>query len=75
MGRLGLPDQGVVWGDLAVAREPWMPAVLVEGAFMIIPEHEAALRTVEFQRSYARGILDGLEAFLGSVAATGDEGR
>ena len=62
--RLGLRDLGPLWGDLAVVREPWMPAVLVEGAFMIDPEHEAALRTPEFQERYARGVMEGIETFL-----------
>ena len=66
--RLGLRDLGVLWGDLAVAREPWMPAVLAEGAFMMIPSHEAALRTDEFRERYARGVLEGIETFLAGVA-------
>ena len=69
VARMGLPDLGVVWGDLAVVREPWMPAVLAEGAFMMIPSQEAALRTPTFQERYARGLLDGLEAFLRATAA------
>ncbi|MCG8467324.1 MAG: N-acetylmuramoyl-L-alanine amidase [Gemmatimonadetes bacterium] len=68
--RLGLRDLGLVWGDLAVAREPWMPSALAEGAFMIIPEQEAALRTAEFQAAYARGVREGIEAFLRSFAAS-----
>lgn len=62
--QLGLRDLGALWGDLAVVREPWMPAVLAEGAFMIVPEHEAALRTPAFRERYARGLLEGIEAFL-----------
>lgn len=61
---MGLRDLGVLWGDLAVIRETWMPAVLTEGAFMMVPRHEAALRTPEFQERYARGVLEGLESFL-----------
>ena len=61
---MGLRDLGILWGDLAVARISWMPAVLTEGAFMMIPRHEAALRTPRFQDRYARGILRGIEAFL-----------
>jgi N-acetylmuramoyl-L-alanine amidase len=61
---MGLRDLGVLWGDLAVARMSWMPSILAEGAFMMIPSHEAALRTPEFQTRYARGVLSGLEVFL-----------
>ncbi len=67
VGRLGLRDLGVLWGDLAVVRDPWMPSVLVEGAFMMIPAHEAALRTPEFQRRYALGVFDGIRRFFEAV--------
>jgi N-acetylmuramoyl-L-alanine amidase len=42
-----------------------MPAILCEGAFLIIPEQEAALRDPAFQEAYALGVADGLEAFFG----------
>lgn len=61
---MGLRDLGVYWGDLAVARMSWMPSVLTEGAFMMMPRHEAALRTREFQEAYARGVLQGIREFL-----------
>ncbi|MFQ5689604.1 MAG: N-acetylmuramoyl-L-alanine amidase [Gemmatimonadota bacterium] len=63
---MGLRDLGVTWGDLAVTRMSWMPAVLTEGAFMMIPRHEAALRTPDFQDRYARGVLEGIREFLRS---------
>lgn len=62
--RLGLPDLGVYYDNLAVLRPTWMPAVLCEGAFIIIPEQEAALRTAEFQEAYALGVVEGLEAYF-----------
>jgi N-acetylmuramoyl-L-alanine amidase len=71
LATLGLRDLGVYWGDLAVTRLSWMPSVLAEGAFMMIPSHEAALMTPGFQEAYARGVLDGIEAFLRSVAEDG----
>lgn len=64
VARMGLPDLGVYYDNLAVVRPTWMPAVLCEGAFVMIPEQEAALRTPEFQERYARGVADGLEAFF-----------
>jgi N-acetylmuramoyl-L-alanine amidase len=62
--RLGLRDLGVARGDLALVRPTWMPSILTEGLFMMIPEQEHALRTGEGRRRYAEGVLDGLEAFL-----------
>jgi N-acetylmuramoyl-L-alanine amidase len=66
---MGLRDRGVRWGNLALPRESWMPTVLTEGAFMMIPRHEAALRTAGFRRAYARGVLEGLRGFLEAHAA------
>ena len=61
---LGLPDLGVNYDNLAVVRGTWYPAVLCEGAFVIMPDQEAALRTPEFQERYARGVADGLENYF-----------
>jgi len=66
--RLGLPELGIHYDNLALARPTWMPAVLCEGAFIMMPEQEAALRTPQFQLAYARGIADGLETYFRSLA-------
>lgn len=73
LAEMGLRDLGILWGDLAVARTSWMPSVLCEGAFMMMPRHEAALRTPEFQERYARGVLRGIRAFLASRAGDGED--
>ncbi|HVZ50267.1 MAG TPA: N-acetylmuramoyl-L-alanine amidase, partial [Gemmatimonadaceae bacterium] len=65
---MGLRDLGVNYDNLAVARQTWMPAILCEGAFVILPDQEAALRTPEFQSRYAIGILEGLEQWFRSLA-------
>jgi N-acetylmuramoyl-L-alanine amidase len=59
-----LDDQGVHYRSLAVVRTSWMPAILVEGGYIIIPAQENAMRTEAFQERYARGIADGLEAYF-----------
>ena len=66
--RLRLPDLGVSRGDLAVVRATWMPSVLCEGMFVILPEQESLLRSARGQRLYARGVVDGIERFLRSRA-------
>jgi N-acetylmuramoyl-L-alanine amidase len=68
---MGLRDLGVNYDNLAVARFTWAPAILCEGAFVIMPDQEAALRTEEFQKRYAMGILDGLEEYFRGLANTG----
>ena len=61
---LGLRDLGVARGDLALVRPTWLPAILTEGLYMIVPEQEAALRTLDGQQRYARGVVEGLRHFL-----------
>jgi N-acetylmuramoyl-L-alanine amidase len=68
VNRMGLRDVGVFQQSFAVVRNSWMPAVLAEGAFLMIPEQEAALRTVAFQEAYARGVVEGLEMFFRALA-------
>lgn len=66
LDELGLRDIGYGRADLALARPTWMPAVLTETAFMMIPEHEAALRDPAVQRRIAAAHVRALEAFLRS---------
>jgi N-acetylmuramoyl-L-alanine amidase len=61
---LGLRDLGVGRGDLALVRPTWTPAILAEGLFMMVPDQEAALRSVEGQRMYALGVFEGIREFL-----------
>jgi N-acetylmuramoyl-L-alanine amidase len=65
--RMGLRDNGVFYNTFAVTRTSWMPAILTEGAFMMIPEQEAALRTPQFQEAYALGVVDGLEDYFRAI--------
>lgn len=62
--RLGLRDLGIARGDLALVRPTWMPAILTEGLFMMVPEQEAALRSVEGRRRYAQAVFEGTREFL-----------
>ncbi|HEX9727780.1 MAG TPA: N-acetylmuramoyl-L-alanine amidase [Gemmatimonadales bacterium] len=61
---LGFRDLGFGRGDLALARPTWMPAILTEGLYMMVPEQEAVLVSVAGQRRYARGVVEGLTDFL-----------
>jgi N-acetylmuramoyl-L-alanine amidase len=72
LATMHLRDLGVFWGDLAVCRMSWMPSVLTEGAFMMMPKHESALRDPGFQELYARGVADGIDSFLRAVASGGE---
>jgi len=64
VGELGLGNLGAARGNFALVRTSWMPSILTEGAFLMIPEQENALRTPSFQEAYARGIALGIQAYL-----------
>jgi N-acetylmuramoyl-L-alanine amidase len=69
VAQMGLADLGITYDNLAVVRSTWYPAVLCEGAFLMLPDQEAALRTPEFQDRYARGVADGLERYFRGLDA------
>jgi N-acetylmuramoyl-L-alanine amidase len=68
LANMSLRDEGIFYRSLAVTVQSWMPSVLLEGAYMIIPEQEAALRTAGYQDRYARSIVEGLEAYFRGLA-------
>lgn len=59
-----LPDHGLYHGNLAVNRPTQYPAVLVECAFMMIPQQEAMLKTDKFRKKIAKAIEKGIKNFL-----------
>jgi N-acetylmuramoyl-L-alanine amidase len=67
VAELGLPDRGLRFQNLAMARIWWMPAVLTETLFMMIPEHEAALRDERFRQRIAEAHLEAIRRFLSEV--------
>ena len=69
LAELGLRDLGVSRRDLALVRPTWMPSILSESAFMMIPRNEAALRDPEVIDRIADAHLRGIEAFLRARAA------
>jgi N-acetylmuramoyl-L-alanine amidase len=64
----GLRDLGIGRADLALVRPTWMPAVLTEAFFMMIPQQEAGLRDPEVLERLARAHLRGIESFLREYA-------
>jgi N-acetylmuramoyl-L-alanine amidase len=64
---LKLPDFGTYYGNLVLTRPSQLPAVLVESAFMMIPEQEALLRTDKFQGRCAKAIARGILNFVKSA--------
>jgi N-acetylmuramoyl-L-alanine amidase len=58
-----VPDEGLQWDNLLVARLSAMPAILVENAYIIFPEQEALLNEPSFREKLARALVSGLRAF------------
>lgn len=61
---LGLGDYGLYHANFAVTRPTGYLAILVECAFMMIPEQEQMLRDPDFQEQTARAIADGLLNYI-----------
>ncbi|MCM2267909.1 MAG: N-acetylmuramoyl-L-alanine amidase [Elusimicrobiales bacterium] len=55
-----LPDEGLRYGDYLVARMTWMPAALVENAYMILPRQEELLNSPAFQEELAAAMAAGI---------------
>ena len=64
-----LPDDGLYYGNLALTRVPQMPSVLIESAYMIVPEEEAYLKTESFRSACANAIVNGLERYASKMRA------
>ncbi|MGE3541708.1 MAG: N-acetylmuramoyl-L-alanine amidase [Candidatus Tectimicrobiota bacterium] len=60
----GVQKRGVEGAPFAVLHRTTMPSILVETAFISNPQEEARLRTPQYQRALAQGILRGLRHFL-----------
>lgn len=61
---LKLPDHGLYHANFAVTRPTQYPAILVECAFMMIPQQEALLKTPNFRKKIAEAVTDGIKQFL-----------
>jgi N-acetylmuramoyl-L-alanine amidase len=61
---LKLPDYGTYYGNLALTRPYQLLAVLVECAFMMIPEQEELLGTEKVQKQCAEAVYQGILNFI-----------
>jgi N-acetylmuramoyl-L-alanine amidase len=62
--RVPLPAESLRWGDLLVPRFPAVPSILIENAYMILPEHEAKLDDPKFRRTLAAAVVEGLRSYM-----------
>ena len=61
---INLPDEGVRYGDYHVVRMTYMPAILLENAYMIYPEQEELACSPAFRKKLSATILKGTLDFL-----------
>lgn len=61
---ISLPDEGLRYGDYLVLRQTYMPAILIENAYMILPEQEEMLKSNEGQEKFAEAIKMGIVDFF-----------
>jgi len=61
---IGLRDLGIARADLALVRPTWMPSVLTETMFLMVPQQESALRDPAVHERIARAHFRAIEAFL-----------
>jgi len=66
--RLGIRDLGIHYQNIAIGRTTWMPAIITEGLFLMVPEQEYAMRTEQGQEAYARAVVDGTVEYFRSLA-------
>ena len=59
--RTKLPDFGVFQGNMAVCRNAQMPSVLVECAFLSLPDQEKMIVDPKFQKRVAGAIKEGIK--------------
>jgi N-acetylmuramoyl-L-alanine amidase len=57
---INLPDEGLRYGDYHVARITQMPSVLIENAYMILPEQEELLLDDLFCDKLAETVKEGI---------------
>ena len=62
--RTKLPDFGIFQGNMAVCRNAQLPAVLVECAFLMVPEQENMIVNPKFQKQVAIAIKNGIKKFI-----------
>lgn len=68
----GIIPRGVEGAPFVVLHRTAMPSVLVETGFISNPHEEARLRTRQYQRALAQGILLGLRRFLQTTVVAMD---
>lgn len=66
--RVPLPDNGMIANDvLFIPRIPQMPSILVENAYIILPEQEELARSKKGREPLVRALYEGIMKFYGAT--------
>ncbi len=66
--RVPLPDNGMIANDvLFIPRIPQMPSILVENAYIILPEQEEMARSKKGREPLVRALYEGIMKFYGAT--------
>ena len=78
MRELGLRDLGIHYQNIAIGRTTWMPSIICEGLFLMVPEQENALEDAGVpgalrarRRRRGRGILPLVRAAMSRARCQG----
>lgn len=61
---LRFPDEGIYYNNLALVRPTAMPAILIEPAYIMLPEQEARILEADFAEKQAKAVYRGLCSFI-----------
>lgn len=69
--RVELPDNGMIANDvLFIPRIPQMPSILVENAYIILPDQEEMARSKKGRAPLVRALYEGIMKFYGATPRT-----
>ncbi len=60
---LELPNEGIFYRDFSLTRPTEMPSVLIEIAYMMLPEQEQLLKDEDYPRRISKAIYKGIKQF------------
>lgn len=70
---VALPDSGLIENDvLFIPRISQLPSILVENAFLIVPEQEEMAQTLEGRRHFVDALYEGILKFYGITPSPSD---
>ena len=64
VSEFGLWDEGVYYNDLALVRPTFQPGILLESAYIMLPEQETLIGSSDYPSRLARAIEKGVATFV-----------